>query len=279
MPPAAGAVPLAAGGVPLAAGGVPLAAGGVPLAAGGVPLAAGGVPLAKPVPPAGERQIVLLVSRTLRGLLIVVWVLFVAEAVFHWPIGAWLAGLGIAGVAVSLAAQDSLKQLFASLAILLDHSFQLGDHVVSSGYDGTVEDVGFRSTKIRTTAGNLVTIPNSTLMNNPIENLSRRPASRRTIALMVPASTPVEKVRRLLAAIIAVFDEEAIRGPVRPTVDGVGLRPEVRFDDLRDNQYKLTVTYWYASSAEADYAAHAERVNLRIAEEMQAVVGTESRPG
>ena len=76
-----------------------------------------------------------------------------------------------------------------------------------------------------------------------------------------------------------MFDEEAIRGPVRPTVNGVGLRPEVRFDDLRDNQYKLTVTYWYASSAEADYAAHAERVNLRIAEEMQAVVGTESRPG
>jgi MscS family membrane protein len=228
---------------------------------------------------AGERQIVLLVSRTLRGLLIVVGALFVAQAVFNWHIEAWLAGLGIAGVAVSLAAQDSLKQLFASLAILLDRSFQLGDHVISSGYDGTVEDVGFRSTKLRTTAGNLVTIPNSTVMNNPIENLSRRPASRRTISLAVPASTPVEKLRPLLAALAAVFDEEAIRGPVRPTVDGVERRPEVRFDDLRDNQYKLTVTYWYASSAESDYAAHAERVNLRIAEEMQAAVGLEPRLG
>ncbi len=243
------------------------------------PPAAGGVPTGKPVPPAGERQIVLLVSRTLRGLLIVVGVLFVAQAVFGVQIGAWLAGLGIAGVAVSLAAQDSLKQLFASLAILLDHSFQLGDHVISSGYDGTVEDIGFRSTKIRTTAGSLVTLPNSTVMNNPIENLSRRPASRRTISLMVPASTPVEKVRRLVAALSAVFDEETIRGPVHPTVDGIERRPEVRFDDLRDNQYKLTVTYWYASSAEAEYAAHAERLNLRIAEEMQAVIGTEARPG
>jgi MscS family membrane protein len=228
---------------------------------------------------AGECQIELLVSRTLRGLLIVVGVLFVAQAVFGWQIGAWLAGLGIAGVAISLAAQDSLKQLFASLAILLDRSFQLGDHIISSGYDGTVEDVGFRSTKLRTTAGNLVTIPNSTVMNNPIENLSRRPASRRTISLAVPASTPVEKLRPLLAALSAVFDEEAIRGPVRPMVDGVERPPEVRFDDLRDNQYKLTVTYWYASSAQADYAAHAERVNLRIAEEMQAAVGGEPRPG
>ena len=92
-------------------------------------------------PSAGERQIALLVSRTLRGLLLVVGVLFIAEAVFGCPIGAWLAGLGIAGLAVSLAAQDSLKQLFGSLAIMLDRSFQLGDHVISSGYEGTVEDV------------------------------------------------------------------------------------------------------------------------------------------
>jgi small-conductance mechanosensitive channel len=109
-------------------------------------------------------------------------------------------------------------------------------------------------------------------MNNPIENLSRRPAWQRTISLAVPATTPVEKVRQLLAALAAVFQEEAIRGPVRPTVDGAVRPPEVRFDDLRDSQYRLTVTYWYASAAAADYAAHAERVNLRIAEEMQAVV-------
>jgi MscS family membrane protein len=227
---------------------------------------------------AGERQIVLLVSRVLRGLVIVLGVLFVAQSAFDLPIGPWLAGLGIAGVAISLAAQDSLKQLFASVAILLDRSFRLGDHVVTSGYDGTVEDVGFRSTKIRTVAGNLVTLPNSTVMDNPLENLSRRPASRRTISFSVPASTPVEKIRQLLTALSAVFDEEAIRGPVRPTVEGVERLPEVRFEDLRDNQYKLTVTYWYASSADKDYAAHAERVNLRIAEEMQAVVGTETPP-
>jgi len=216
-----------------------------------------------------QRQIVLLLSRSLRVFLVVIGTLFVAESVFHQDIGAWLAGLGIAGLAVSLAAQDSLKNLFGSLSILLDRSFRLGDRIISCGYDGTIEDIGFRSTKIRTAAGHLVTIPNSSLVNNTIENVSRRPAVRRIVTLQIAGRTPSEKLRQAVQALGRIFEEDDIRRPVCPIVDGVERPPQVCFEDIQGADFKLTITYWYAPATDPAYAAHAQRVNLRIIEELQ----------
>src|SRR5690606_3820215 len=107
-----------------------------------------------------DDQIVPLVRKTLRIFLVVVIVLFTAENVFDADITAWLAGLGIAGLAVSLAAQDSLKNLFGSLTIFLDRPFAVGHFVTYNGFTGTIEQIGFRSTRLRTLYGHLVTIPN-----------------------------------------------------------------------------------------------------------------------
>lgn len=219
--------------------------------------------------PVLDRQMVLLVSRSLRGLLIAIGTLYVAKAVFNQDIGAWLAGLGIAGLAVSLAAQDSLKNLFASVSILLDRSFRIGDSIVAGTCEGTVEDIGFRSTKVRTPSGHLVTLPNSNLVNNAIVNVSRRPAVRRVVTLSVSGKTPAEKLRGATAALAGIFDEDGIRGPVRPIISGAESLPVVRFEDFLDGKFKLTVTYWYAPATDRGYAAHAERVNLRIVEELQ----------
>jgi MscS family membrane protein len=216
-----------------------------------------------------DQLVVLLVSRSLRVFLIVVGTLTVAESVFKQDIGAWLAGLGIAGLAVSLAAQDSIKHLFGSVAILLDRSFRIGDRVISGAYDGTIEDIGFRSTKLRTAAGHLVTIPNSSMVNSPIENVSRRPAIRRVVTLLISGRTPCDKVRQLTSALLAVFDEEGIRGPVRPRIDGVERLPQVRLEDIQAGDFKLTVTYWYAPATDPNHAVHAEKVNLRIIEALQ----------
>jgi MscS family membrane protein len=219
--------------------------------------------------PVLDRQMVLLVSRSLRGLWIAIGTLYVAKSVFSQDIGAWLAGLGIAGLAVSLAAQDSLKNLFASVAILLDRSFRIGDSIVAGTCEGTVEDIGFRSTKVRTPSGHLVTLPNSNLVNNAIINVSRRPAVRRVATLSVSGKTPAEKLREAIAALAGIFDEDGIRGPVRPIINGAESLPVVRFEDFSAGDFKLTVTYWYAPATDRAYAAHAERVNLRIVEELQ----------
>jgi MscS family membrane protein len=225
--------------------------------------------LARGVDSALQRHIVLLVSRSLRVFLIVIGSLSVAESVFHQDIGAWLAGLGIAGLAVSLAAQDSLKQLFGSITIVFDRSFRLGDRVISCGFDGTIEDIGFRSTKIRTLSGHEVTIPNANLVNSPIENVSRRPAVRRIVTLQIAGRTPSDKLRTAIRAINGIFGEEGIRGPVRPFIDHAECPPQVRFEDFQAGDFRVTVTYWYAPATDPDYAAHAERVNLRIVEELE----------
>src|SRR5690606_23160639 len=94
-----------------------------------------------------------LIRKALRIFVVVIFVLFVAENVFGADITAWLAGLGIAGLAVSLSAQDSIKNLFGSITILLDKPFPVGDRIIFNGTDGFIEEIGFRSTRIRTFGG------------------------------------------------------------------------------------------------------------------------------
>jgi len=216
-----------------------------------------------------DRQVVLLVSRSLRVFVLVIAALVIAESVFEQAIGPWLTGLGIAGLAVSLAAQDSLKQFFGSIAILLDRAFHIGDEIIACGYDGTIEDIGFRSTKIRTAAGHLVTIPNANLANNPIENVSRRAAVRRVITLLVAGRTPAEKLHEALRALQDVFAQEDICGPVRPVVDGVACPPQVQLEDIQGSDFRLSISYWYAPATDPDYAAHAERVTFQIITALQ----------
>jgi MscS family membrane protein len=213
-----------------------------------------------------DRQIVLLVSRSLRVFLVVIATLYVAESVFNQDIGAWLAGLGIVGLAVSLAAQDSLKHLFGSVTILLDRSFGIGDYIVSGTWEGTVEDIGFRSTRLRAPTGRVLTIPNSAMVNNPIENVSRRPAIRRIVTLLIAGQTPAEKLREVLTGLRAILDDRSIAAPLHPFVNGAESVPLVQFEDIQSGAFKVTATYWHTSAPEVIYAAHTEQVNLRIIE-------------
>ena len=121
-----------------------------------------------------DDQLVPLVRKSLRIFLVVVFTLFVAQNVFGLDITGWLAGLGIAGLAVSLAAQDSIKNLFGSITVLFDKPFTVGDWIVTDGLEGTVEEVGFRSTRIRTFYNSLITLPNANLINASVDNYGRR---------------------------------------------------------------------------------------------------------
>jgi MscS family membrane protein len=121
-----------------------------------------------------DDQLVPLVRKALRLFLVIIFTLFVAQNVFGLDITGWLAGLGIAGLAVSLAAQDSIKNLFGSITVLFDKPFTVGDWIVTEGIEGTVEEVGFRSTRIRTFYNSLITLPNANLINAAVDNYGRR---------------------------------------------------------------------------------------------------------
>jgi len=216
-----------------------------------------------------DDQIVPLVRKTLRIFLVVFWITFVVDSVFEQNIGAWLAGLGIAGLAVSLAAQDSLKNLFGSVTILLDRPFHVGERIIYGGYDGTVEEIGFRSTKVRTLTGNLVSIPNSIIVNNAVENVGRRASIRRIMNVTITYDTPREKIEQAVAILRAILEEEGIREPIHPTIDGAELWPRVYFNDYNAESLNIFLIYWYAPPAWWDYMDHAQKLNLRIFEEFE----------
>ncbi len=216
-----------------------------------------------------DDQLVPLIRKTLRVFLVVIGVMFVVDSVFDQDITAWLAGLGIAGLAISLAAQDSLKNLFGSVTILLDRPFQLGERIVFKGYDGIIEDIGFRSTKVRTLTGHLVTIPNSNIVNDPVENIGRRPSIRRLMDVTITYDTSREKIEQAVGIIRGILEEEGIREPIHPVIGGDEYPPRVYFNNYNPDSLNLLVIYWYAPPAYWDYLDHAQRLNLRIFEEFE----------
>jgi MscS family membrane protein len=113
-------------------------------------------------------------------------------------IGALITGLGIGGVAVALAAKDTVANFFGSLMILLDTPFKIGDWIQTSNIEGVVEDIGFRSTKIRTFAQALISVPNSQLANDSITNWSKMGKRRITYQLGLKYDSPADKLKECI---------------------------------------------------------------------------------
>jgi MscS family membrane protein len=118
-----------------------------------------------------------------------------------FPAYSVLAGLGVGGLAVALAARDTIANLIGSLLITIEKPFRVGHVVRIGGTEGTVEDVGFRSTRIRTPDNSLVTIPSSVVVNSTVENLSIRTKRRQRFFIQVMYDTPREKVEEIVTRI------------------------------------------------------------------------------
>jgi MscS family membrane protein len=127
-----------------------------------------------------------------------------------FDITAMIAGLGIGGLALALAAQDSVKNIFAGVMIFLDKPFKIKDRIQIEGFDGVVEEVGLRSTRIRTLDGRIVTIPNSTFTDNSVVNVTSQPALKITLNLGLTYDTSevdMQKGVDLLKQIVADHSE------------------------------------------------------------------------
>ena len=100
-----------------------------------------------------------------------------------FDVAALIAGLGIGGLALALAAQDTVKNIFGGIMIFADKPFKMKDRININGMDGIVEDIGVRSTRLRTLDGRLITIPNAQFSDNAVENISAEPARKVTVNL------------------------------------------------------------------------------------------------
>ncbi len=172
-----------------------------------------------------------------------------------YPIASLLGGLGIGGLAVALAAQDTLANVFGSIIVFTDKPFKVGDWVEIGDVEGFVESIGFRSTRIRTWAKSLVTLPNKTIANSRIENWSAMPLRRVSYTLCVAYEASSEQVKQLVDKI-----EQAVTH--HPGVDQTFHL--VSFKGFGESGLEIMLYYFTRSTAWTEHMRVRQEVNLEI---------------
>jgi len=176
-------------------------------------------------------------------------------------VGTLLAGLGVGGIAIALAAQDTLKNFIASIMILLDKPYRIGQRIVVKGHDGVVEAIGLRSTRIRLLTGHQTTIPNDEMVKIDIENIGRRPHIRRLTNITIRHDTPLGKVEKAVRIIENILENHEGMDPKFP--------PRVYFNEFNHDSLNILVLYWYHPPNYWDFLALNQRVNTQIMREFE----------
>lgn len=197
-----------------------------------------------------------LVVKSLRVTVAILTLLQVAQTLSNKPITSIIAGLGVGGLAVALAAQDTIRNFFGSLVIFSDKPFEVGDRISVEGFDGPVEEVGFRSTRIRTLDGHMVSIPNGQLANMTIQNIGKRPYIKRVMTVTVTYDTSPEKLQKALDILKEILDNHEGMDPEFP--------PKVYFSDFASTSLDILVLYWYHPPDYWKFMEFSERVNFEI---------------
>lgn len=198
-----------------------------------------------------DDQLVPIMQRTL---VVVIWTLAALMVLSNlgYDIVSVLTGLGIGGLALAMAAQDTLSNVFGSLTIFADKPFQVDDVVNIGGHTGKVTDVGLRTCRVRTYEDTVVTVPNKMLVGSTVENLSAREARKFSGTIGLVYETTADELEAAMDALKEILGaEETIRD------DYV-----VRFDNFGDSALELTLIYWVVPVSE--YFATRNRVNLAI---------------
>ncbi len=176
------------------------------------------LPIVEKTEGGGDNYILPVLSKAVKG---IIWAFGVIIGLDNigFDITAMIAGLGIGGLALALAAQDSVKNIFAGVMIFVDKPFKVKERIQIQGYDGTVEEVGLRSTRIRTLEGRVVTIPNSTFTDNSVVNVTSQPALKVVLNLGLTYDTDevgmqkgVDILREIVADHSAILEENCAAG-------------------------------------------------------------------
>ena len=155
------------------------------------------VPLTEKTESDLDDQILPVVRKSLK---VAIWILGIIVALNNagYDVGALIAGLGIGGLALAMAAKDSVSNIFGGVMIFTDKPFKVGDRIKINGYDGTIEEVGLRTSRMRTLEGRLVTIPNSQFTGNMVENVTLEPTRKVVLNLGLIYDTTPEQMQQAI---------------------------------------------------------------------------------
>ncbi len=204
-----------------------------------------------------DDQLVPIVKNGGRALVFILTALTIVSN-FGYDITAVLGGLGIAGIAIGLAAQDTLSNVIGSAAIFTDRPFEIEDLVRVDAVTGNVEEIGIRSTRIRTLDGTLVAIPNANVAKAAVENYSKAAKRRIQIKLGLEYNTSSKKMAKA---------KDILRDVLKSTK---GVDPDdvgVHFTDFADSQLLLMLTYHIVETSRLFDVQ--DEVNSRIKEEFE----------
>jgi MscS family membrane protein len=144
-----------------------------------------------------------------QGLKGIIWILGIVVGLNNagYDVGAILAGLGIGGIALAMAAKDTVSNVFGGVTIFMDKMFKIHDRILVDGVDGNVEEIGLRSTKIRKLDGRIVTVPNSKFTSNLVENISSEPSRKVVMTLGISCDTTPVKIKQAVDIVKKILDK------------------------------------------------------------------------
>jgi MscS family membrane protein len=207
-----------------------------------------------------DDQIVLFGIELMKISIMIIGFFFILGAVFKVNIATLIAGLGVGGLALALAAKESVENLLASFIIFLDKPFQIGDLVSVDSVVGTIEKVGFRSTRIRTLDKTYVTVPNRTLTETKLDNLSSRSIRRAKFNIGLTYDTTSSQIKDIMSDIQKVLDNHK-------KTDDSGL---VKFTEFGDSALNIMVVFHINSPDYEEFLDVQEDVNFKIMEIVEA---------
>lgn len=205
-----------------------------------------------------DEQLFPIVRKSIKLFIVTVAVLITAQNLRIDITGA-IASLSIGGLALGLAAQDTLANLFGAVAVYMDKPFRIGDVVKIEAVQGNVESIGLRSTRIRNVDGFLVTIPNKIMGNAIITNISRRPTIRTEMNFGITFDTPPAQIQRATDILREIF-----RGHPK-TADLI-----ISFNKFNDSALNILVVHVWNGTDAREHFATLQELNLRIKEQFDA---------
>jgi len=169
-----------------------------------------------------------------------------------YDVAALLAGLGIGGLALAMAAKDSVSNIFGGITVLMDQPFKLGDRIKISGFDGTVKEIGIRTTRLETLDGRVVTIPNATFSGSAVENISLEPSRKITSNLGLTYDTTPEKMQEAMNILQQIVKDSK----------SLEEKCTVAFNQFGDSAMNILFIYYIAKGK--DIAGTQTEINMEI---------------